>query len=153
ELAVVPLFLLMGSFATVSGLSSDIYRLAYALIGHRRGGLASATILGSAGIGAICGSSLATAATMSRVAMPEMVERGYDARLATGSIAAGGTLGILIPPSIIMVLYGVLTEQFVLTLFIAAVIPGVIAVSLHLISIYLLVRKNPGFGPASEKMP
>ncbi len=152
ELAVVPLFLLTGSFATISGLSSDIYKLAYALIGHRPGGLASATILGCAGIGAICGSSLATAATMSRVAMPEMVARGYDPRLATGSIAAGGTLGILIPPSIIMVLYGVLTEQFVLTLFLAAVIPGIIAVGLHLITIAILVKRNPALGPAAEKL-
>lgn len=148
ELAVVPLFLLMGAFATVGGLSSDLYRIAYALIGHIRGGLAVATIGGCAGFGAICGSSIATTSTMTKVALPEMIERRYAERLATGSIAAGGTLGMLIPPSIIFVLYAVLTEQFVKTLFVAALIPALLAVSLHWATIAILVRRDPEVGPS-----
>ena len=153
ELAVIPLFLLMGSFATVGGLSADLYRIAYALIGHIRGGLAVATIGGCAGFGAICGSSVATATTMTRIALPEMMKRNYSERLATGSIAAGGTLGMLIPPSIILVLYGVLTEQFVKTLFVAALIPGLLAVALHILTIMILVRRNPELASSSEKQP
>ncbi len=152
DLAVIPLFLLMGSFAGVSGLSADIYRLAYALIGHRRGGLALATIGGCAGFGAVCGSSLATAATMGRVALPEMLKRGYAPTLASGSIAAGGTLGMLIPPSVIMVIYAYLAQQFVITLFIAALIPGLIAVALHCVAINVVVRINPEAGPAGARM-
>lgn len=152
DLAVIPLFLLMGSFAGVSGLSADIYRLAYALIGHRKGGLALATIGGCAGFGAVCGSSLATAATMGRVALPEMLKRGYAPTLASGSIAAGGTLGMLIPPSVIMVIYAFLAEQFVITLFIAALIPGLIAVLFHFIAIGVVVRINPEAGPAGDRM-
>jgi C4-dicarboxylate transporter DctM subunit len=151
DLAVIPLFLLMGSLAGVSGLSSDIYRLAYAFIGHRKGGLALATIGGCAGFGAVCGSSVATAATMGRVALPEMLARGYSERLASGSIAAGGTLGMLIPPSVIMVIYAFLTEQFVITLFIAALIPALIAVLFHLVTVAIIVRLNPASGPAAEK--
>ncbi|MCC5969143.1 MAG: TRAP transporter large permease [Pararhodobacter sp.] len=153
ELAVVPLFLLMGAFATVGGLSSDLYRIAYALVGHMRGGLAVATIGGCAGFGAVCGSSIATATTMTRVAMPEMNKRNYAPRLSTGSIAAGGTLGMLIPPSIILVLYGVLTEQFVKTLFVAALIPAVLAVVLYVVTIWVLVRRNPELGPPGEELP
>jgi len=153
DLAVIPLFLLMGSFAGISGLSSDIYRLAYAFVGHRRGGLALATIGGCAGFGAVCGSSLATAATMSRVALPEMLNRGYSTTLATGSIAAGGTLGMLIPPSVVMVIYAFLTEQFVITLFVAALIPGIIAIGAHFIAINILVARNPEIGPAGDRMP
>ncbi len=152
DLAVIPLFLLMGSFAGVSGLSADIYRLAYALVGHRRGGLALATIGGCAGFGAVCGSSLATAATMGRVALPEMLNRGYSPTLASGSIAAGGTLGMLIPPSVIMVIYAFLAEQFVITLFIAAIIPGLVAVAFHFIAIGVVVRINPEAGPAGDRM-
>ncbi|MBT6289409.1 MAG: TRAP transporter large permease, partial [Rhodospirillaceae bacterium] len=151
DLAVIPLFLLMGSFAGVSGLSSDIYRIAYAFLGHRRGGLALATIGGCAGFGAVCGSSLATAATMGRVALPEMLSRGYSQTLATGSIAAGGTLGMLIPPSVIMVIYAFLAEQFVITLFVAALVPGIIAVLAHFITIGILVRRDPMSGPAGAK--
>lgn len=151
ELAVIPLFLLMGSFAGVSGLSSDIYRLAYAFVGHRRGGLALATIGGCAGFGAVCGSSVATAATMGRVALPEMLQRGYSRTLASGSIAAGGTLGMLIPPSVIMVIYAFLTEQFVITLFVAALIPAIIAVLFHFITVSILVRLDPDSGPAAER--
>ncbi len=152
DLAVIPLFLLMGSFAGVSGLSADIYRLAYAFLGHRRGGLAMATIGGCAGFGAVCGSSVATAATMGRVALPEMLKRGYSPTLATGSIAAGGTLGMLIPPSVIMVIYAYLTEQFVITLFIAALIPALIAVLAHFITIGILVKRNPEIGPAGGRL-
>ena len=152
ELAVIPLFLLMGSFAGVSGLSADIYRLAYAFVGHRRGGLALATIGGCAGFGAVCGSSLATAATMGRVALPEMIDRGYSPTLASGSVAAGGTLGMLIPPSVIMVIYAFLTEQFVITLFVAALIPALIAVLFHFFTVAVLVRANPEAGPAGRRL-
>ena len=152
DLAVIPLFLLMGSFAGVSGLSSDIYRLAYAMIGHRRGGLALATIVGCAGFGAVCGSSIATAATMGRVALPEMLSRGYSAQLATGTIASGGTLGILIPPSLVMVIYAFLTEQFVITLFVAALVPGLIVVAAHLMTIGMVVWRDPKSGPSGERL-
>jgi len=152
DLGVIPLFLLMGSFATAAGLSRDLYRLAYALVGHYPGGLAMSTIGGCAGFGAICGSSVATAATMTRVALPEMLERGYRPSLATGCIAAGGTLGMLIPPSVIMVLYGVLTEQFIIALFVAAILPGLLAVALHFIAIFITVRISPESGPAGERM-
>ena len=151
ELAVIPLFLLMGSFAGAAGLSSDIYRLAYVFVGHRSGGLALATIGGCAGFGAVCGSSVATAATMTKIALPEMLERRYHPSLAAGSIASGGTLGMLIPPSVIMVLYGVLTEQFVIALFVAAVVPGLIAVAFYFIAIGIYVRVNPESGPAGPK--
>ena len=153
ELAVVPLFLLMGAFATVGGLSADLYRIAYALIGHVRGGLAMATIGGCAGFGAIFGSSIATATTMTRVALPEMMKRNYSEKLATGSIATGGTLGMLIPPSIVLVLYGVLTEQFVKTLFVAAVVPGLMAVVLYMATIWFVTWRNPALGPAGERVP
>lgn len=148
DLAAIPLFLLMGSFASVAGMSADAYRLAQALCGHWRGGLAYSTILGCGGFGAVCGSSVATAAAMTSVALPEMRKRGYRVSLATGCIAAGGTLGILVPPSIILVLYSVLTEQFVLTLYVAAIVPSVIAVILLLAAAAIVVRVNPGAGPA-----
>ena len=152
DLAVIPLFLLMGSFAGAAGLSADLYRLAYAFVGHLRGGLALSTIGGCAGFGAVCGSSVATAATMTRVALPEMLSRNYSPALATGSIAAGGTLGMLIPPSVIMVLYAVLTEQSVIALFFAAMVPGLIAVALHFAAIFAYVRVYPDAGPAGERM-
>jgi C4-dicarboxylate transporter, DctM subunit len=152
DLAVIPLFLLMGSFAGVGGLSADIYRLAYATIGHRRGGLALATILGCAGFGAICGSSIATAATVGRVALPEMLKRGYSPALATGTIASGGTLGILIPPSLVMVIYAFLTEQFVITLFVAALVPGLIVTSAHLVAVAWVVWRDPQAGPPGERL-
>lgn len=151
DLAIVPLFLLMGGFATVGGLSADLYRIAYAFVGHVRGGLAMATIGGCAGFGAICGSSVATTATMTRVALGEMLQRRYAETLATGSIAAGGTLGMLIPPSIIFVLYAVLTEQFVLTLFVAALLPALLAVTLHAIAVRIYVLVYPEAGPAGER--
>jgi tripartite ATP-independent transporter DctM subunit len=123
-LSIVPLFILMGNLVTKAGLSSELYRVSYAFLGHRRGGLAMATILACGGFGAVCGSSLATAATMSKVAMPSMRKYGYSDALAAGSIAAGGTLGILIPPSVVMVIYGILTEQNIGKLFIAGILPG-----------------------------
>ena len=152
SLALIAIFLLMGSFANAAGLSADIFRLAYALLGHRPGGLATATIVGSAGFGAICGSSIATTATMTRVALPEMLKRGYSPELATGSIASGGTLGILIPPSILMVLYGVLTEQFIIALFAAAILPGLMAVLLYVAAVEVSVRINKSSGPAGPRL-
>jgi len=151
ELAIIPLFLMMGAFATVGGLSGDLYRIAHSLIGHVRGGLAMATIGGCAGFGAVCGSSIATASTMTRVSLPEMMSRSYSEKLATGSVAAGGTLGMLIPPSTILVLYGVLTEQFVKTLFVAALVPALLAVLMHLATIAILVRRHPEMGPAGMR--
>jgi C4-dicarboxylate transporter DctM subunit len=151
DLAAIPLFLLMGNFAAVAGMAADVYRLAQAIVGHWRGGLAYSTIFGCAGFGSVCGSSVATAATMTSIALPEMRKRGYHTSLSTGCIAAGGTLGILIPPSIIIVLYGVLTEQFVITLYVAAVIPGAIAVALLLAAVAIVVRVDRSAGPAGPK--
>lgn len=150
ELAVIPLFILMGGFATAAGMSADIYKLAEAWLGQFRGGLSLATIGACAGFGAINGSSIATTATMTRVALPEMQQRGYSAELATGSIAAGGTLGMLIPPSIIMVLYSILTEQSLLAMFAGAVVPGLLAVTFYFIAISVFVRVYPTAGPAGE---
>ena len=153
SLAIIAIFLLMGSFANVAGLSADIFRLAFALIGHRPGGLSHATIMGCAGFGAICGSSVATTATMARVALPEMRKRGYTPELSAGSVAAGGTLGILIPPSVLMVLYGVLTEQFIIALFAACLLPGLMAVVLYIIAGEIIVKVKPEAGPAGERIP
>jgi tripartite ATP-independent transporter DctM subunit len=152
DLAIVPLFLLMGALAGISGLSADVYRLAAALIGHRPGGLASATIIGCAGFGAVCGSSLATTATFGRIALPEMLARGYAPTLSTGSIAAGGTLGALVPPSVILVIYAILTEEFILDLFAAAAIPAVLATALYVASIAIRVRLNPAVAPAGARL-
>lgn len=151
DLMVIPLFLLMGNFASASGLSADIYKLAQTLIGHRRGGLSLATIMGCAGFGAVCGSSIATTATMTRVALPEMLKRGYERGFAAGSIASGGTLGVLIPPSVIMVIYAYLTEQFVITLFVAAVVPSIIAIVFYIIAIQVSVRLKPELAPAGPR--
>src|SRR5947207_6587838 len=126
-LSVVPLFILMGNFVTRAGMSQELFRAAYTCIGHLRGGLAMATVCACAGFGAICGSSIATAATMAKVAYPAMSELGYSDRLSTGAIAGGGTLGILIPPSTIMVIYGVLTETNIGKLFAAGILPGILA--------------------------
>ncbi len=153
DLVTIPLFLLMGSLAAKAGISGDIYTMASRWIGHRRGGLAMATIAGCAGFGAICGSSVATAATMGRVALPEMISRGYAPGLATGSIASGGTLGILIPPSIVMVIYAVLTEQFVLDLFVAGIVPGLLATALYCVAVLFVTMRNPAAGPAFEPAP
>lgn len=151
DLAVIPLFLLLGSVANVSGLSRDLYRLLHAFVGHRRGGLAAATIGTCAGFGALCGSSLATVAAMTRTALPEMLERGYSPPLAAGSVAAGGTLGMLIPPSAIIVVYAVLTEQLVLTLFVATLVPALLAVVFHVLAIGAFVRIAPEAAPAGAR--
>ena len=151
--AVLPMFLMMGSFAVVAGMSSDLYELAHKLLAHRRGGLALATIGGCAGFGALTGSSLATVATIGRVAMPEMVARGYAKGLAAGTVAAGGTLGALVPPSIPLIFYALLTESSIGRLFIAAVIPAAIGVTLYLIAISIYVRLNPDAAPVRRNAP
>lgn len=152
SLAVIAIFLLMGTFATRAGLSADLFRVAFALVGHRPGGLASATIGGCAGFGAICGSSVATTATMARISIPEMTRRRYEPGFAAGSVAAGGTLGILIPPSVIMVLYAVLTENSPLALFAAGLVPGIIAVFFYMVAIEVVVHRRPGIAPPGERM-
>lgn len=146
-LSVIPLFVLMGQFAFRSGISSDIFKSVYAWLGHHRGGLAMATIMACAGFAAICGSSLATGATMGMVAIPEMDKYKYDPRLSTGCIAAGGTLGILIPPSIGFVIYGILTEQSIGKLFMAGILPGILLSVLFLSVVYFQCRYNPKLGP------
>jgi tripartite ATP-independent transporter DctM subunit len=151
DLATIPLFILMGAFASMAGLSEDLYRLAYAVVGHRRGGLAMATIGGCAGFGAVCGSSVATAATFGRASLPSMLSRGYAPGFAAGPVASGGTLGILIPPSSIMVIYAVLSQQLIVTLYVAALVPSVIAVALHLATIALYTRWRPGEAPIGPK--
>ena len=133
--AVVPMFLLMGSFATTSGMSRELFRAANAFLGHRRGGLGIATIAACGGFAAICGSSVATAATFSKVAYPEMRRFNYPQSFSTGVIAAGGTLGIMIPPSTVFAVYGLITEQDVGKLFIAGVLPGLLAVAMYMITV------------------
>lgn len=150
-LSVLPLFILMGNFVTKSRMSRELYAAAHALLGHRRGGLAMSTVLACGGFGAICGSSLATAATMAKVAYPEMRRLGYSEELATGSIAAGGTLGILIPPSIIMVVYCLLTEQSIGKMFAAGVLPGIVAICCYLLAVNWVVRRDPKAGPKGER--
>ena len=150
-LSVIPLFILMGQFATHSGLSRDIYSALHKWIGHLRGGLAMATIAACACFAAICGSSLATAATMTAVALPEMRKYNYSPILSTGSIAAGGTLGVLIPPSITFVVYGMLVEQSVGKLLIAGILPGLLLTSLFILTIYLQVRLAPHLAPLAPK--
>lgn len=151
-LAVIALFLLMGNFAHAGGLSDELYRLAYAFLGHRRGGLIFATIGACAGFGAICGSSVATAATMARIALPQMLERGYARSLAAGSIASGGTLGMIVPPSVVMILYAILTENSIITLFLAAVVPGLLAVVFYFVAIGIVVRLFPETAPRGERL-
>ena len=150
-LSVIPLFVMMGVFAAHAGLSRSLYQAIYSLIGHWRGGLALATLGACAIFGAICGSSLATAATMARVAVPEMRRHGYDDRLSAGTLAAGGTLGILIPPSIIMVIYALLTEQSIGKLFLAGFLPGAVATVCYMVAAYLVARFRPGAGPAGRR--
>lgn len=152
DLATVPLFLLMGTFATVAGFSADIYNAVAAVFGHRRGGLAYATIGGCAAFGVVCGSSTATAATFARVALPEMLKRGYSPAFSTGTIAAGGTLKSLIPPSIVMVLYCIVAKTFIFDLFFAAVVPALIAIALNLAAITLIVRLRPQAAPVLERV-
>ncbi|MCF8178097.1 MAG: TRAP transporter large permease [Sulfuritalea sp.] len=151
-LSVVPLFILMGVFAAHAGLSKDLYQAVHAFVGHFRGGLAMSTVGACAAFGAICGSSLATVATMARVAMPEMLKRKYDNSFAAASVAAGGTLGVLIPPSVIMVIYAILTEESVGKLFSAAILPGILATLLYMGAVWVKVRIDPTVGPAGEPM-
>jgi C4-dicarboxylate transporter DctM subunit len=151
SLSVVPLFVLMGSFCFFSGLSRDLYNTAYKWLGHLPGGLAMATVGGCAGFAAVSGSSVATTATMGMVALPEMKRYNYNPKLATGCIAAGGSIGILIPPSIILVIYGILTEQSIGKLFLAGFIPGILEALFYMMTIYILCRMNPLWGPRGEK--
>ncbi len=153
DLAAVPLFLLMGAFASVAGFSEDVYRAAASFIGHRRGGLAYATIGGSAAFGAICGSSTATAATFGKVALPQMLNRGYAPSFSAGVIAAGGTLKSLIPPSLLMIIYCVVAKTFILDMFIAAIVPALLTIMFNLIAIAAVVRWQPQLAPVSERMP
>ena len=153
SLSIVPLFLLMGQFATLSGMSKGLFKAAEAWLGHRKGGVAMSAIGACAGFGAICGSSLATAATMGQVALPELRRYGYSGPLATGTLAAGGTLGILIPPSVILVIYAILTEQNIAKLFVAAFIPGILAAIAYMLVIAIYVRVVPGSGDALEPVP
>ena len=150
-LSVVPLFVLMGSFVTRAGMSRDLYQAAYAVIGHRRGGLAMSTIAACAGFGAICGSSIATTATMSRVALPEMQRFHYAPAFAAGSVCAGATLGILIPPSVILVIYGIMTEQSIGALFAAGVVPGIVATLFYLTASAWVTFRHPTWGPPGER--
>lgn len=149
DLAVIPLFILMGQFATHGGLSQGLFHAAGAMIGHWKGGLAMAATAACAAFGAICGSSLATAATMGQVALPELRRAGYSGRLATATLAASGTLGILIPPSVPLVVYAVLTQESIGKLFVAAVIPGIIAALGYIAVIRIIVSRNPEAGPPS----
>ncbi|MEM5583702.1 TRAP transporter large permease [Roseibium sp. AS2] len=151
NLLVIPMFVLMGNLAGVSGMSNDLFTAAYRWMGHMRGGLASATIAACAGFAALSGSSLASAVTMGRVALPEMKRYKYSDSLATGSVAAGGTLGFLIPPSGGMIIYAVLTEQSIGRLFMAGIIPGIILTLLFIGAIYLVVARKPEAGPRGER--
>ena len=151
DLSVVPLFLLMGQFAAKAGISQSLFHAANAWLGHRRGGIAMAAVGGCAGFASISGSSLATAAIMGQVALPELRRYNYAGSLATGALAAGGTLGILIPPSIVLIIYAVMVEANVATLFQAAFIPGVLAAIGYILAIAIVVRVNPEAGPAGVK--
>ena len=154
SLSIIPMFLLMGYFATVGGLSQALFNAAAAILGHRKGGLAMAAIGASAGFGAICGSSLATAATMGRVALPELRRHGYDSGFAGATLAAGGTLGILIPPSVVLVIYAILTEQNIAKLFLAALLPGLLAALGYILVIAVYVRLRPeAAGPQLPPLP
>jgi tripartite ATP-independent transporter DctM subunit len=151
SLTVVPLFIMMGVFAAYGGLSRSLYGLVTTLIGHWRGGLAMATVGACAVFGAVCGSAIATAATMGRVAMPEMRRMGYDDRLASASVAAGGTLGVMIPPSILFVIYGLMTEQSIGKLFAAGVLPGILGMLLYMAAIRWWTGRRPELGPAAAR--
>ena len=152
DLVVIPLFLLMGQFATHGGLSRSLFRFVSAFIGHRKGGIAMAAIGACAGFGAICGSSLATAATMGQVALPELKRHRYSGSLATGALAAGGTLGIMIPPSVPLVIYAILTQESIGKLFMAAVLPGLIAMLGYMLVVQVVVAMDPDAGPAGPRV-
>ncbi len=160
SLSVIPLFVLMGSFATKSGISTDLFSAFNTWLRRRKGGLAHASIAACAAFGAVCGSSIATAATMGKVALPQMAKFGYSDRLATGALAAGGTIGVLIPPSVIMLIYGILTETSIGDLFIAGIVPGLLLTLFFMITIVVMTRINPASAPdvalqseAFEKAP
>ena len=153
SLSIIPMFLLMGQFATLGGMSQALFRAAEAWLGHRKGGVAMAAIGASAGFGAICGSSLATAATMGQVALPELRRYGYSGGFSTATLAAGGTLGILIPPSVVLVIYAILTEQNIAKLFLAAFIPGILAALGYIATIAVYVRMNPGAAGVRARQP
>jgi tripartite ATP-independent transporter DctM subunit len=153
DLSVAPMFILMGTFVSRAGLSHDLYDACHGFLGHRRGGLAMATVAACGGFAAVCGSSLATAATMAKVAMPSMRRYGYADSLAAGAIASGGTLGILIPPSVILVIYGIMTGTDVGKLFIAGILPGLFTIILYMMAISVVTRVNPGSGPRVDPIP
>lgn len=152
-LSVIPLFILMGNLVSHAGLSDALFRASNGFLGHRKGGQAMATIVACGGFSAICGSSLATAATMGRVAMPQMRKYGYKDTLASASIAAGGTLGILIPPSVMLVIYGILTETSIRELFAAGFIPGMLGIVMYLAAVKWVLWRDPSAGPAGERVP
>jgi tripartite ATP-independent transporter DctM subunit len=153
SLTIIPMFLLMGQFATLSGMSQSLFRAAESFLGHRRGGVAMAAVGACAGFGAICGSSLATAATMSRVALPELRRYGYSGGFSTATLAAGGTLGILIPPSVILVIYAIIAEQNIAKLFLAAFIPGILAALGYMLTISIYVRLYPDAAGTRAPVP
>ncbi|MCC2632254.1 MAG: C4-dicarboxylate transporter permease [Ramlibacter sp.] len=152
-LSVVPMFVLMGNFVTRGGLSRQLYQAAYAFLGHRRGGLATSTIVACAGFGAVCGSAVATVATMAKVAVPEMRRFGYSDSLAAATVGAGGTLGILIPPSALMILYGLMTETSIGALFAAGMVPGIVAMGFYVAASNWTVWRDPSAGPHGERTP
>ncbi len=153
DLSVIPLFILMGNFATQGGISRALFQFAAAVMARFKGGLAMAAVMACAAFGAICGSSVATAATITQVALPELRKHGYSGRLATGTLAAGGTLGILIPPSVPLVIYAILTEQNIAKLFAAAMVPGIIAMLGYMVAIAVYVRLVPGQAPEHDEAP
>lgn len=151
NLAVIPLFILMGNLIAAAGIAQELFRAAQVFIGHRKGGLGMATILSCGGFAAVCGSSVATAVTMGRVAIPPMRDFGYSDRLATATVAAGGTLGILIPPSIIMVVYGITTETNIGALFAAGIVPGLIGMVGYILAVRWTISRDPGAAPETER--
>ena len=151
SLSVIPMFVWMGFIAFYSGVGTSLYQFTYKLVGHKNGGLAMATQIACAIFGAICGSNTATAATMGAIALPEMRKYKYDDSLSSASVAAGGALGVLIPPSVIFVVYGIQTEQSIGKLFLAGIIPGILLMLLYILAIYLVVKKNPALGPAGRR--
>jgi len=151
-LSVIPLFVLMGNLVARAGMARELFAAANAFVGHRRGGLAMASIIASGGFGSICGSSIATAATMTRVAYPEMKRHGYKDTLATGAIASGGTLGILIPPSTVMVIYGIITETDIGKLFVAGILPGIVAITCLCLAVVFVTWRDPAAGPPAERL-
>ena len=153
QFATIPLFILMGNLVVRAGISQELFRAAYAFLGHRRGGLAMSTIVGCAGFGSICGSSIATAATFAKVAYPAMKRHGYSNELSCGAIATGGTLGILIPPSTVLVIYGLMTETSISQLFAAGLLPGILATVLLCAAAWYVAWRNPNAGPAGEPTP